>query len=188
MLESFLIMLREGIEAALIIGILLVVIQRTGRNDLKISVWWGLGVALAASVAAAFMLESLPINEEAYEGMLYWISATFVASMMIWMHRQAGTLKRDITDRVHRTAEAKNRGTGSKEAWGLGIFTFLMVFREGAETVMFLFAINMDTSPLMSLSGVFGGLVLAIGFCILFVNGSLNINLSAFFKVTGGFM
>ena len=68
MFESFVIMLREGVEAALVIGIILVVLRRSARRDLERPVFWGLGLACLASVGTAVALNLLPINEEACEG------------------------------------------------------------------------------------------------------------------------
>lgn len=185
MIESFLITLREGIEAALIIGILLVVVQKSGRHNLKRPIFWGLGLAILASVGVAILLKNLPINEEAYEGVLYWVSGIFVASMMVWMHRQAKNLKRDITGRVEQAVDSSALKPLGREVWGLGIFAFLMVFREGAETVMFIFAISLNSDPILSSIGLIAGLIVAVVFCVMFVNGSLNINLRKFFGITG---
>lgn len=184
MFESFVIMLREGIEAALVIGIILVVLKRTERRDLERPVFWGLGLAVLASVGAAVALHILPINEEAYEGVLYWVSAVFVASMMWWMHRTSKTLRADIEKRVARALGATGAGRSFKEVWGLGGFAFLMVFREGAEAVMFLSAVNLTTDAMLSFIGSVLGLAVAVTFCVLFVRGSLRVNLRRFFIVT----
>lgn len=183
MFESFVIMLREGIEAALIIGIILVVLRRSARRDLENPVFWGVGLACAASIGAAVALNLLPINEEAYEGALYIASAVFVVSMMWWMHRKARTLRTDIEQRVQQ-AMAGSLKRNWKEAWGLGAFAFLMVFREGAETVMFLSAVNLTTDAMLSFIGTLLGLALAVVFSVMFVRGSLNVNLRRFFWVT----
>jgi len=183
MFESFVIMLREGVEAALVIGIILVVLRRSGRRDLEKPVFWGLGLACVASVAAAVALNFLPINEEAYEGTLYAVSALFVISMTWWMHRNARTLRADIEQRVQQ-AVAGNPTSSVREAWALGAFAFLMVFREGAETVMFLSAVNLTTDAMLSFLGTLLGLVVAVVFAVMFVRGSLNVNLRRFFAVT----
>lgn len=184
MFESFVIMLREGIEAALVIGIIMVVIKRMKRRDLERPVYRGLGMAILASIGAAIALNLLPINEEAYEGVLYWVSAAFVASMMWWMHRKSKTLRAEIERRVESVAESASRGRSSKEAWGLGTFAFLMVFREGAEAVMFLSAVNLTTDAMLSFIGTVLGLAAAVVFCVMFIRGSLQVNLRRFFIVT----
>lgn len=184
MFESFVIMLREGIEAALVIGIIMVVLKRTERRDLERPVFWGLGLAVFASIGAAIGLNRLPLNEEAYEGSLYMVSAVFVASMMWWMHQKAKTLKTEIEKRVFDTIKSTASQQNLKEAWGLGAFAFLMVFREGAETVMFLSAVNLTTDAVLSFIGTLLGLILAIVFCVMFIQGSLHVNLRRFFTVT----
>lgn len=183
MFESFVIMLREGVEAALIIGIILVVLRRSGRRDLERPVFWGLGLACLASIGAAVALNSLPINEEAYEGTLYAVSAVFVISMMWWMHRKARSLRAEIEQRVQQAVGASPQRNW-REAWGLGGFAFLMVFREGAETVMFLSAVNLTTDAMLGFVGTLLGLALAIVFAVMFVRGSLNVNMRRFFTVT----
>lgn len=180
MFESFVIMVREGIEAALVIGIILVVLRRTGRQDLSRPVYAGLGAAVIASIGAALALRSLPLNEEVYEGALYWVSAAFVASMMGWMHLKSKTLRADIEQRVQQAAVTHS----AREAWGLGAFAFLMVFREGAETVMFLSAVHLTTDALLSFIGSVLGLIAAVTFAVMFVRGSFQVNLRRFFAVT----
>ena len=183
MFQSFVIMLREGIEAALVIGIILVVLKQTGRRDLERPVYWGMGLAILASIGAALILRSMPTGEETYEGILYWVSAAFVISMLWWMQRRSRTLRRDIENRVQQTIEAEPK-RNRKEVLGLGAFAFLMVFREGAEAVMFLAAVNLTTDALLSFIGSSLGLIGAILFCVMFVRGSLHVNLRRFFVVT----
>ncbi|MBI4617010.1 MAG: DUF2318 domain-containing protein [Planctomycetes bacterium] len=180
MFESFVIMLREGVEAALVIGILLVVLRRANRRDLERPVYWGLALAVVGSFAAAYGLQILTFNEEAYEGALFTISAVFVGSMLVWMHARSRRLKADIEARVERATA----GASAREAWGLGAFAFLMVFREGAETVLFLSAVSLTTDALLSFLGALAGLALAVLFCVFFVRGSLKVDLRRFFFVT----
>ncbi len=184
MFESFVIMLREGIEAALVIGIIMVVLKRTARRDLERPVWWGLGLAVLASIGAAVALSLMPVSDEIYEGTLYWVSAAFVVSMMWWMHRKSRTLKSEIEKRVKSAVESAASGTGRREAWGLGAFAFLMVFREGAETVMMLGAVNLTTDAMLGFIGTMLGLGAAVVFGVMFVKGSLKVDLRRFFTVT----
>lgn len=183
MFESFVIMLREGVEAALVIGILLVVLRQSGRRHLERPIFWGLGLAVVASVGAAVALRWLPINGEAYEGALYWISAAFVGTMMWWVHRNARSFKSQVEQRVQQAAEAAPE-RNLREMWGLGAFAFLMVFREGGETVLLLSAVNLTTDALSSFIGTLLGLVGAVVFGVMFVRGSLHVNLRRFFFVT----
>ncbi|HQT98673.1 MAG TPA: FTR1 family protein, partial [Thermodesulfobacteriota bacterium] len=149
MFESFVIMLREGIEAALVVGIVLVVLKRAGRRDLERPVFRGLGLAVLASIAAAIVLHFMPVGDEIYEGTLYWVSAAFVVSMMVWMHRKGKMLRSQVEGRVRQAMEGGSPGKTSREGWMLGAFVFLMVFREGAEAVMFLAAVHLTTDAIL---------------------------------------
>lgn len=184
MLQSFVVMLREGVEAALVIGIILVALERTGRKDLKRPVWLGLGLAVLASVAAAAALTLFPIQQEVYEGVLYWVSAAFVVSMLWWVHRHARTLKSTIEKRVSDAASATAAGGSRREAWGLGAFAFLMLFREGAEAVMFLGAVNLTTDAMLAFIGTVLGLAGSVAFGVMFVKGSVRVDLRRFFAIT----
>lgn len=184
MFQSFVIMLREGVEAALVIGIILVALERTHRKDLVRPVWIGLALAAVASIAAAVALSLVPVQEEIYEGILYFVSAAFVVSMLWWMHRNSRTLRGTIEDRVSSAARATAPGGSRKEAWGLGAFAFLMLFREGAEAVMFLGAVNLTTEAMLAFIGTVLGLAASIAFGIMFVKGSIKVDLRRFFAVT----
>ena len=183
MFESFVIMLREGIESALVLGIIVTLLRRSGRRDLMGPVWTGLGLAVAASLGAAYLLqrEVLPFREQIYEGTLYGVSAGFVVTMMVWIHRKAGVLKSEIE---HRLGRAMGAGGGRSQALVVGLFTFLMIFREGAETVLFLSAIRLTTDAVAGFLGAALGLAGAAGFYLAFVGGSLKVDLRRFFRVT----
>lgn len=183
MFESFVITLREGVEAALVVGILLVVLRQSGQRHLERAVFWGLGLAVLASVAAAVALQVLPVSQEVFEGALYFASAVFVGTMMWWVHRNARTLRAQIEQRVHRAAEAAP-GRSVREAWGLGAFAFLMIFREGAETAMLLSAVNLTTQAMLGFIGTLLGLAGAAVFGVMFVRGSLHASVRRFFAVT----
>ena len=184
MLESFVIMLREGVESALVIGIIIVLLRRTDRRDLERPVFFGLGLAIIASIGAAIILNLLHINEEVYEGVLYLVSALFVSSMILWMHRKSKTLYADIKSRVEHTVESTASGRSLKEVWGLGVFTFFMIFREGVEAVMLLSAVSLTTEAMLSFIGSFIGLAISVIFCVMFIRGSLHVNLRGFFVAT----
>lgn len=183
MFESFVIMLREGIEAALVVAIMLVVLKRSGRRDLERAVFWGVGLALVASIGAAVTLNLLAIDDDAYDGALYLVSAVFVGFMMWWMHRKARSLRADIAQKIQLVTAAGSQ-QNHQGAWALGAFAFLMVFREGAEAVMFLSAVNLSTDAMLGFIGSLLGLTLAVVFCVMFVRGSLKVNLRRFFTVT----
>lgn len=184
MFSSLVITLREGIEGALAISIVLIYLRKTGRLSLVPAVWWGLVTAILASVAGAFALERISINNEAFEGILMLAAAFFVGTMIIWMWRSAKGLKKEIENKIEEIAASKESDrTGGWFA--IFLFTFLMIFREGIETVIFLSAVNLTTNALLSFVGGILGLVLAVLFGVFFVRGSLKIDLGRFFKITG---
>ena len=105
------------------------------------------------------------------------LAAVFVISMVIFMMRTARKLKGEIESKVGTLA-----GAGSK--WGLFAFIFLMVFREGIETVAILAGVSLNSTELMSFLGTLSGVALAVVFGVMFVKGSVRIDLRKFFKVT----
>jgi high-affinity iron transporter len=180
MFQSFVITLREGVEAALIIGIVLGHLRKTGREGWSRIVYWGLGVAVAASLTGAYALDRLQINQDVLEGWLMLAGAVFVASMAWWMMKTGKHLKQDIETQLSGISTRAPRGA----ALGLFAFVFLMVFREGIETVLFLAAVSLRTSELLDFIGGVLGLALAIGLGVAIFKGSLRVNLRKFFAVT----
>ena len=180
MFDSLVITLREGVEAALIVGIVLGYLKKAGRDEWTRFVWWGVGTAVAVSIAAAYFLQKWAISEDAYEGWMMLVGAVFVASVVVWMMRASKGLKKEIENRVSGIS-ARPAGSG---AWGIFAFVLLMVAREGAETAIFLGAVSLRTTELMSLMGAVLGLALAIGLGVAFFKGSVKVNLRRFFSVT----
>jgi high-affinity iron transporter len=181
MFDSLVITLREGVEAALIVGIVAGYLRKTGREAAMRVVYWALAAAVAASVFAAFGLSRLRVNEDAYEGWLMLAAAIFVASMVYWMWRTGKHMKKDIEMKLASLAARPEESSNV----GLFLFVFLMVFREGIETVLFLAAVSLQTTELMNFLGGVIGLALAVGLGIAFFKGSLRVNLKKFFSVTG---
>jgi FTR1 family protein len=178
MLQALIVTLREGVEAALIVGITLAYLSKIARPDLRRVVYAALVTAFLASIAGAVILSRFPeFNQDKLEGWVMLVAAVFVVSMVIFMMRAGRKMKGDIEAKVGSLA-----GTGS--AWGLFLFVFLMVFREGVETVLILKGVSLDSSDLMSFIGTLLGVGLAIVFGVMFVKGSVRINLQKFFRVT----
>ena len=125
MLSAFLIALREGVEAALVVGIILVYLARTGRSQLVRYVWTGVGLAAALSLAVSFALDHWRIDGDGFEGLLMLLAAAFVISMIIWMNRVARHLRKDIEQKIESYAVR----AGSAAGWGVLLFVFLMVLR-----------------------------------------------------------
>jgi len=177
MLEAFIITLREGVEAALIVGITLVYLAKIGRNDLRKAVYAALGAAFLGSIAVAVVISRTHWNEDVFEGWIMLAAAFFVVTMVIFMVRTGRRLKGEIEGKVGTLA--------GENAWfGLFIFVFLMVLREGAETVLVLSAVSLNSTELMSFLGTLFGIIAAIAFGVMFVKGSVRINLQKFFRVT----
>ncbi|HLA80720.1 MAG TPA: Fe-S-containing protein [Thermoleophilia bacterium] len=185
-MEAFVITLREGMEAALIVGLVLTYLSRTGRAGLRRWVYGGLTLAAAASLlgAVAFRLSGFDPENEILEGSLLGVAAVLVLSLVVWMWRASRGLKGHVEGRLESlTGSETQRGP---QGWALLAFVFFMVFREGVETVLFLAALSLAGTPdLLGVIGGLAGLGLAALFGVLFVKGSLRINLRRFFAVTG---
>jgi FTR1 family protein len=181
MFESLVVTLREGVEAALIVAIVLGYLKKIGRSDLAKSAYIGIASATAFAVAAAIVFRRFEMNEDLWlEGWGMLIASVFVASMVIWMWQTASRLKGEIERRIDHAA------TTAAGGFSLGVFAFvfLMVAREGIETVLFLGAVRFNTTAMMNFVGGVIGLALAIVFGFLFVKGSIRINLRKFFSIT----
>jgi high-affinity iron transporter len=177
LLEAFIITLREGVEAALIVGITLAYLNKIQRPDLRKSVYAALTAAFVASIGVAIALSHLQLNEDIFEGWVMLGAAFFVVTMVIFMMRTGKKLKRQIEGRIGSLA-----GRGSQI--GLFAFVFLMVLREGGETVLILSAVKLETTALLSFIGTLLGVAAAVLFGVMFVKGSVRINLQKFFRVT----
>ncbi|MFB3920693.1 MAG: Fe-S-containing protein [Terriglobia bacterium] len=180
MFQSLVITLREGVEAALIVGIVLGHLKKTGREAWSRIVFWALGAAILASLAGAYAIHRLEVDQEALEGWLMMAGAIFVASMAIWMWKTGKRLKQEIEAQLARISTRPS----SMATLGLFLFVFLMVFREGVETVLFLAAVSFRTTELLNFLGGAIGLALAVGLGVAFFKGTLKVNLRKFFAVT----
>ena len=177
MLQAFIITLREGVEAALIVGITLAYLAKIGRNDLRKTVYAALGAAFLGSIGVAVVISRLNWNEDVFEGWVMLVAAFFVVTMIIFMMKTGRKLKGQIEGKVGLLA--------GNDAWvGLFFFVFLMVLREGAETVLILSAVSLNSTELMSFLGTLLGVLAAVAFGVMFVKGSVRINLQKFFRVT----
>src|SRR6202040_3492006 len=177
MLQAFIITLREGVEAALIVGITLAYLTKIGRQELRKTVYAALGAAFLGSIGVAIVISRLNWNEDVFEGWIMLVAAFFVITMVIFMMKTGRKLKGQIEGKVGLLA--------GNDAWvGLFFFVFLMVLREGAETVLILSAVSLNSTELMSFLGTLLGVIAAIAFGVMFVKGSVRINLQKFFRVT----
>jgi high-affinity iron transporter len=183
MLSTFLIALREGLEAALIVGILVAYVVKTGRRNLLVPIWTGVGVALAASFALGGFLsftsaELSERGEQFFAGTTSFLAVGLVTWMVFWMKRAARTLKDELHGKVDSALSAG--------PLALAAAAFFAVAREGLETALFVYTNFKTVAATSSASiGLIAGLALAVILGYLIYNRSIRINLSKFFSVTG---
>ena len=180
MLPAFLIALREGVEASLVVGIILVYLSRTGRSQLARFVWYGVAAAAALSLAVAIALERWRISEDGFEGVMYLVAAAFVITMIVWMNRVARHLKKEIEQKI----ESYVGRAGAAAGWGIFFFVFLMVLREGAELAIILRAVELSSEGLQTWIGTAAGIAAAVAVGLFFFKGTLRVPLHRFFAVT----
>src|SRR2546430_9841576 len=177
MLQAFIVTLREGVEAALIVGITLAYLAKINRPELRKSVYAGLVAAFAGSIGVAFLISRTQWNQDIFEGWVMLAAAFFVVTMIVFMIKTGRKLKGQIEGKVGLLA--------GEDAWfGLFLFVFLMVLREGVETVLILGAVTLNSTELLSFLGTLLGVLVAIAFGVMFVKGSVRINLQKFFRIT----
>jgi high-affinity iron transporter len=179
-LSALLIALREGVEASLVVGIILVYLSRTGRQSLSRFVWYGVAAAAALSLGVAVALERWRISEDGFEGLMLLIAAVFVVTMIVWMNRVARHLKKEIEAKVEAYAEK----AGSAAGWGIFFFVFLMVLREGAELALILRAVELSSEGLQTWIGTIAGITGAVAVGLFFFKGTLRVPLHRFFAAT----
>ncbi len=183
MLSTFIIALREGLEAALIVGILVAYIVRTDRRHLLKPLWTGVGVAIAASLALGAVLsftsaELTDRGEELFAGITSFIAVGLVTWMVFWMKRTARTLRNELHGKVDTAL------TGGPVS--LALVAFFAVAREGLETALFIYT-NFKTVGAASTATI--GLILGLGLAVILgyaiYNRSVKLNLAKFFTITG---
>jgi high-affinity iron transporter len=179
-LSALLIALREGVEASLVVGIILVYLSRTGRQHLARFVWCGVAAAAALSLGVAVALERWRISEDGFEGLMLLIAAVFVVTMIVWMNRVARHLKKEIEAKVEAYADK----AGSAAGWGIFLFVFLMVLREGAELAIILRAVELSSEGLQTWIGTIVGIAAAVAVGLFFFKGTLRVPLHRFFAAT----
>ena len=187
MIQTFVIGLREGLEAALIVSILLGAATRLGRRDVRPRIWVGtvLAVLLALAVGALLTfgtLELPPRAEPTIAGALALLAVGFVTWMIFWMVRRSAGLAGALRGEVGRALAA---GTG----WGIVLLAFLSVAREGIETSLFVWSAVRSTGADVTASiGALLGFVVAVALGTLIAKGLLRLDLGAFFAATGGLL
>ncbi|GAB4418435.1 MAG: FTR1 family protein [Anaerolineales bacterium] len=183
MLPSYLLSLREGIEAALIIGIVLGALRKMRRTEFAPAVWMGVVSAVLLSIAGGVALTLLGLSfegaaEEIFEGITMLLAAGVLTWMIFWMSRQARTIKGDLENEVHQAAFK-----GGKRA--LFMLAFLAVMREGIELALFLAASTFATNAQQTLLGAILGLGTAVLLGWSLFASTIRLDLRRFFQVTG---
>jgi len=184
LLSAFLIALREGVEASLVVGIILVYLARTGRGHLARFAWYGVAAAAALSLAVAAALERFRISEDGFEGLMLLVASVFVITMIVWMNRVARHLKKEIEQKVEAYAVRAGKAAG----WGIFLFVFLMVLREGAELALILRAVELSSEGLQTWIGTIAGIGAAVAVGLFFFKGTLRVPLHRFFAVTSAIL
>ncbi len=182
MLGALLITLREGLEAALVIGIILAYLAKTNNRQGFKPVWTGTGLAVLTSLAAGALIyfiagEFSGRGEQIFEGSAMLLAAGVLTWMIFWMRSQGRSIKGHLERQLNATV---SRG----ETWGLFFLTFLAVFREGLETALFLAANAFAADGTSTLVGALVGLALAFAVGVLIYQYSVRLNLALFFDVT----
>ena len=182
MLQAFVITLREGLEAFLIVAISLAYLRKSGRRELIPAVHWGIAASVLISMGAGYLLQQAA-NQALWEGVLALAAAASVATLTVHMWRSARRIKRDIEGHLHTSAQQQ----GAAAFLGVFGFTLLMITREGMET-----ALLMGTLVQMQAGGILVGATLGIAVsafvAFLWSRYGHQVNLGLFFQVTAVFL
>lgn len=188
MLANFLIGLREGLEAALVVSILIAYVVKSGRRQHLPKIWIGIGVAILVPLALGLVLTFGPKGlsfqaKELIGGSLSIVAAGLVTGMIFWMATAARTISSTLRAQVDQADE---------QPWKLVIIAMLAVGREGLETALILWAATQsagrDSGTAVPLIGAVLGILVAAGLGYLLYRGAIKINLSRFFTWTGAFL
>ncbi|HXB47058.1 MAG TPA: FTR1 family protein [Streptosporangiaceae bacterium] len=184
MLATLVIFLREGVEASMIVAILLAYLNRIGRRDHFRDVFLGVGAALLlATAGGAVAYETIRSYDGSrvqtiFETVTYLVAAAVLTYMTFWMRKHARSLSKELRERAEAALDGRAR-------WGLGLLAFQAVGREGLETVVFTLAIIFSTSTAGALTGALIGLAGALGIAFVIYRLGHKLNLSRFFTVIG---
>jgi len=181
---TFVIGLREGLEAALIVGIIAAFIIRRGDRRAMRPMWWGVAAAIVVSAAIAVALHvanrSLTLRaRETMEGALTLVAVAGVTYMIVWMRRHAATLRTDLES---KTSAAFETGSGT----AIATLAFIAVAREGLETAVFLLALLRNSAaPMPAAAGAGAGIAVAVVLGYGIYRGGVSVDLRRFFRITG---
>ena len=183
MVQAYIITLREGLEAFLIVAISLAFLKKSERSDLVPAVRWGIGLAVVMSIGAAWLFQRAA-NQALWEGMLALAAAVSVATLTVHMWRTAKRLKHDIEGHLHRSTLRAGRAA----FLGVLSFTLLMIAREGMETALLMGTLLIQVkAPIVIAGAVLGTLSAAFVAWMWSLYGH-RVNLKLFFQVTAVFL
>lgn len=183
MLETFIITFREGLEAFLIVAIIFAYLSKTGRESLKVPVYWGIGTALLISLTTGWHIAELA-EDPFMEGALAIASGILVASMTYMVMRGAKTIRQDIHSKIDLHADKSKIAAIA----GIFVFTVIMIVREGMETAMMLGSLSSALNIGDLVFGSILGFSAVVGIGYLWITQSERINLRVFMQVTGIFL
>jgi len=184
MFEAFVITLREGLEAFLIIAISLAYLRKTGRQVLIPAIHWGIGVSILLSIGLGVLFERAS-NQALWEGVLAIAAAVLVTTLIVHMWRHAQRLKSEIETRLAKSASE----TGVRAFGGVFLFTLLMISREGMETVLLMNALLFQMQAALDvILGATAGIVVAACVALMWSRYGHRVNLGLFFQVTAVFL
>jgi high-affinity iron transporter len=184
MLQAFVITLREGLEAFLIVAISLAYLRKSNRAELVPAVHWGIATSAVLSIAAAWLFYQAR-NQALWEGLLALAAAVSVASLTVHMWRHAKRIKRDIEGHL----QSSTLKTGAAAFAGVFLFTLLMITREGMETALLMGTLVFQMqAPGELLAGAIGGMAVAAFVASLWSRYGHRVNLALFFQVTAVFL
>ena len=183
MLQAFVITLREGLEAFLIIAISLAYLRKSQRPELIPAVHWGIAASVVLSVAAGWLFFQAK-NQALWEGILALAAAVSVASLTVHMWRHARRIKKDIEG--HLQTSAMKSGTAAFA--GVFLFTLLMITREGMETALLMGTLVFQMRAIDMVLGAVAGMAVAAFVASLWSRYGHRVNLGLFFQVTAVFL
>ena len=183
MLQAFVITLREGLEAFLIVAISLAYLRKSGRHQLVPAVHWGIALSVLLSIGAAVLFQRAS-NQALWEGVLALVAAVLVASLIVHMWRHARRMKREIEAHLEQSALQ----AGAKAFAGVFAFTLLMITREGMETAMLMGTLLFQIRAVDIVTGAVAGTTCAAVVAWLWSRYGHRVNLALFFQVTAVFL
>src|SRR5215217_4565414 len=184
MLANYLIGLREGLEASLVVSILATFLVKSGHRDRLKLVWIGVGAAVAVAAAGWALLQFITVltarsftTQETIGGAMSILAVAFVTWMIFWMRKASRSIAKELRDRMGQALEVGPRA--------VVVLAFLAVFREGIETAFIVYASAATATTAVPFVGVLLGLATAVLLGIAIYKGAVKINLAVFFKWTG---